>query len=150
MIHASIPPLELSHLIAAGQPHFRPVYAAMRSSGVALLLVRQGHGRFDVPKLSRGRGFVAVIGDDMDRADGPSGFRRKSLRRLLGAVGGVSLISCEILPDVYATAAQLAAFGQNVAIIETRPEQEGAWLDFLKEVAPRANLLICTAAAGTA
>ena len=150
MIGASIPPGELTRLIASGQPHFRPVYAAMRSAGVALMLIRQGYGRFDVPTLPRGRGFVAVIGDDTDHAEGPSGFRRKSLRRLAASVRGVSLISCEIQPDVYATAAELAALGQSVMIVETRPEQEAAWLDFLKVAAPRANLLICTAAAGTA
>ena len=150
MIQASIPPFELSRLIASGQPHYRPVYEVMRSAGVGLLLVRQGHGRFDVPALKRGCGFVAVIGDDMDRADGPSGFRRKSLRRLMAAVRGITLLSCEILPEVYTAAAGLAALGQNVMIIETRPEQEGAWLDFIKEAAPRANLLICTAVAGNA
>lgn len=147
MISAAISHERLDHLASTGQAHLRPIYAAMRMAGVSLFLVPQGQERFLAPRV---RSFVGLVADDTDCAVGPNGFHRKSLRRLAQDAKCIALISSDIMPAVYATAAQIAALGRNVLIVETRCEQESAWLDFLKASAPRAHLLICTAAAGSA
>lgn len=146
MIEAAIPSSKLEHLSRAGQSHLRPIYAAMRD-GIGLALVRQRSGPFPPPKT---RPFVAIIGDDTDRSLGPAGFHRKSIRRLAAASRGIVVMSCELLPDVYATAAGAAGLGTSTLIIETRSEHEAEWLALVQAAAPAANLLICTVAAGTA
>lgn len=147
MIGATLlPRARIENLARTGQPHFRPIYSAMMA-GVGLLMVRQRSGRFDC--LS-GRPFVAVVGDDMDEALGPAGFHAKSLRRLMAQVSSIAVISSDIVPGVYAAAAGGALLGASSVIVETRPEQEGAWLDLAKRTAPGAALLLCTVAEGTA
>lgn len=147
MIEAAIPLSKLENLSRTGHAHLRPIYAAMRSGGVGLILVRQRIGQFPPPKK---RPFVAIVGDDTDRSLGPADFHRKSIRRLAAITHGVVVMSCELVPSVYATTAAVARLGVSTLIVETRPEHEGEWLDFVKEAAPTANLLICTVAAGTA
>ncbi len=144
---ASLPRARLEQLARTGQPHLRPIYAAMLDPGIALLMVQQKIGRFAVEAP---RGFVAIIGDDTDRALGPAGFHRKSVRRLAAQTCSIAIIASDIVPDVYETAAALAALGRGALIIETRPEQEGAWMDLMKTAAPRTPILLCTPIAGTA
>lgn len=137
----------LEELARTGRAHLRPIYAAMLDPGIALLMVRQKIGRFGVEAP---RGFVAIIGDDTDRALGPAGFHRKSVRRLAAQTCSIAIIASDIVPDVYETSAALAALGRGALIIETRPEQEGAWMDLMKTAAPRTPILLCTPIAGTA
>ena len=144
---ASFPVARLADLGRRGPLHLRPIYAAMASAGIGLFLVRQRSEAFD---LRYGRPFVALVGDDTDVALGPDGFHRASLERLARLVGGISVIASGVVPDVYATAAGCAVLGQSGLIVETRPEQEGAWMDLLSRAAPRTPLLLCTPIEGTA
>lgn len=142
-----LPKAKLEQLVRTGQPHLRPIYAAMKDHGTGLLLVRQNTGRFDLRKPPP---LVAIVGDDTDRALGPAGFHRKSIRRLAAQARSIAIIASDIVPDVYETAAALAALGRSALIIETRPEQEGAWMDLMKVAAPRTPILLCTPIEGTA
>lgn len=141
-----IPRARIENLQRTGQPHLRPIYAAM-NAGAGFLMVRQRSGRFDLPK--RGA-VVTIVGDDTDHALGPAGFHSKSMRRLLAAARSVIIIASDIEREAYASAAASALLGASSVIIETRPEQEGAWLDLVKREAPGAVLVLWTVAEGTA
>lgn len=142
-----IPRARLVKLSRTGSVHLRPIYAAMLNPGIGFLVVGRTSGPFAVE--SRG-GFVGLIADDTDRSLGPAGFHRKSIRRLAAQPRSITLISSDIVPDLYAAAAALAVAGFCTIIVETKPEQEAAWLDLLKVAAPQANMLVCTVAAGNA
>lgn len=143
---AFIPRTRIEDLARTGQPHLRPIYAAM-AAGAGLLMVRQRSGRFMRPDDPR---FVAIVGDDTDCALGPAGFHAKSMRRLLAAARSVAIIASDIEPAVYATAAAGALLGLSSVIVETRPEQEGAWLDLAKREVTSAALLLVTPMEGSA
>ena len=147
MIETAIPLSKLDDLCRDGHAHLREIYVAMRTAGIGLALIQQRTGPFHPPK---GRAFIGLIGDDTDRSLGPDGFDRASIRRLLALTHGVCVMSCELVPRVYATAAAVARLGIATAIIETRPEHEAEWLALVKEAAPGASTLLYTCAAGTA
>lgn len=142
-----LPRAQLEELARTGSPHLRPIYTAMLEGGVAFLFVTQQSGRFGVE--GRG-GFVALIGDDTDRALGPDGFHRKSIRRLVRQVQSIAIIASDIEPTAYAASAALARMGFGALIVETRPEQEGAWFETLRAAAPRTPIVLITPIAGNA
>lgn len=146
-ISADVPRSRLEHVARTGPLHLRPIYAAMIDPGIGLALVAQRSGRFDIASP---RPFVALIGDDTDCALGPAGFHRKSVRRLAGRVRSIAIIASDVEPKAYAAAAALAALGHNVLIVETRPEQEGAWIELLRAAAASVPILLCTPIGGTA
>ena len=91
------------------------------------------------------RPFIALIGDDTDRALGPDFFDISSLDQLFAVVEAAALISGAARADVYDTIGSLAAlYSLNVLIVETRSEQEIAWTKALQRVNPHLPTIICT------
>lgn len=143
----TVPRATLEELSRTGSEHLRPLYAAMLNPGVSLLMVHQRGGRFGIEGTG---GFVALIGDDTDCALGPRGFHRKSIRRLARQVRSMVIVASGVEPRAYAGVAALASVGFGALLVETRPEQEGAWLDTLRAAAPRTPILLVTPIAGNA
>lgn len=143
----TVPRARLQELARTAPAHLRPIYAAMLSPGVSFLMVHQNTGRFGVEAAG---GFVALIGDDTDRALGPRGFHRKSIRRLAGQVHSIVIVASAAEPRAYTGVAALAAAGFGALLVETRPEQEAAWFEALKAAAPRTPILLVTPIAGNA
>nr|WP_137831776.1 hypothetical protein [Methylobacterium sp. L1A1] len=146
MIAAAVPRARLDLLALTGSPHLRPVYAAMRDGRRTLLVVPQRSGACSVP----GKPFVALVGDDTECALGPEAFHRPSVERFARSARGIALISCGIMPGVYAVAAEMVRLGHSTLIVETRPEREAEWMEALRAAAPKAAFLMCTTAEGTA
>lgn len=108
--------------------------AAKRPGSLALL--DQDPDGFGVPTAP---GWVVVVGDDPSEPEpalGPAGFHSASLAALLEAADDVSLISCEVKPEIYERASALAAIGLSSIVIETRPAQELMWVAFVEARAP--------------
>ena len=121
-------------------PHLRPLWAAVMR-GCTYATVVQGDGVFRIPTK---RPAVVVLGDDLASAKGPSAFNRKSLRRYLSRCSAVAIVSCEAVPDAYASVATEAVERRrDVAIIETQPDHEAAWLALAEQSAPLANIVLC-------
>lgn len=117
-------------------PHMAPLLLEAAHQRCGLFLQDQEPAPFAVPAM---RPWVVVIGDDpaMPATSlGPRGFHAGSLASLLRAAADVSLISCEIKPEIYERQAVLAVAGFSGVIVETRAEHEDAWLAFLAIVAP--------------
>ena len=85
------------------------------------------------------------------RVLGPDGFHRQSLSAITSSLAAAVVISGAALPKLYWAGATVAVLGRrDVAIIETRPEQELPWVAFLQEQRPGLKLLIGTVQGGTA
>jgi hypothetical protein len=106
--------------------HLFPLYDATASFACSLMNVFQGCETFEPPRSP----FIVVIGDDLALAWGPAAFGADSLDRVIKAAGHCVLITSGPDPFPYRIAATAAARDRkNVLLIETRPNQQLAWLD---------------------
>ncbi len=144
----AVPRSRLDFAVEHGK-HLAPLYEAARDFGCLLAMVPQGAGPFDAP--GDDRPVIAVIGDDLREALGPSAFDEQSLHRLLRGVRLATIVACEPLPQIYASAARHAVLlRQNVVIVETQPEYEIAWFNLIKSIAPDAAFVLGSVKGGTA
>ena len=145
---ATVPRSRLDFAVEHGR-HLAPLYAAARDHGCIVGIVPQGAGHFDPPPA--GRPAIIILGDDLDQALGPSAFDEQSLRRLLKGVRLAAVVACEPLPEIYESAAHHAVLlRKNVVIVETRPEQEIAWVNLIRSIAPDAAFLLGSVKGGEA
>ena len=143
----AVPRSRLDFAVEHGR-HLAPLYAAARDHGCIFGIVPQGAGPFNPPPADRPA--IIVIGDDLDRALGPSAFDERSLRRLLRGVRLAAVVACEPLPEIYAEAARHAVLlRKSVVIVETRPEHEITWFSLIKSIAPDAAFLLGSVKGGT-
>lgn len=132
----------IDHALTVLPAHLRPILLAVRDYDVAWASIAQRAGRFDLPL---DKPTITVIGDDLHEALGPSGFHRRSVRKVIAASRVVAVVACEPMLLAYAAAATAAAgFGLNGTVIETRPEQEMQWIALVKAENPSAQLIICS------
>lgn len=134
--------------LPVGAEHLRPVLEMVRDGGIGLFFVGQSDHHFHVPKC---RPAMVVICDDYDTAVGPEGFHMPSVRRAIRSCHAFAVVSSAPLPIVYATTAAAAALGRrNTMLVETRPEQEIAWLSLIQKLAPRRFTWLSTVEGGRA
>ena len=144
----------LDALIASGvpkAPHLLPLFRAARDDGVGLMVVEQsGEPFLDVLAAAKGP-VVALIADDTDRAVGPGYFHQPSLRRLIAGIGGAAVISSAPPVEAYAAMACAAAMLRvNMAIVETRIEQEIPWITAIHGIRPPLPMIVATVHGGRA
>jgi len=130
--------------VAEKAPHLLPVVQVVRDCGVGFLVIPQRATGLDRGIDILARPFIVLIGDDMDSAFGPNQYDRAALKRLIGQIDGVAIVSCEPPPEAYSSIALLAAAGHNGLIIETRPEQEIAWTHLVQSVRADMPILLCS------
>lgn len=151
--HANHAPATYAGLTAALEAsplYLRPILKAVRDHHCGMLFVGQTDEPFLIPN-DPGRPAIITIGDDFDRAVGPSGFHLPSVRRAIRACQVFAVISSEPQPAAYASVAIAAAFlRENVMLIETRPEQEIAWLGLIQKFAPGRPITLATVEGGNA
>lgn len=132
-------------------PHLNPVFAAVRDFGVSVLIAPQCRDSLDEALDEAREASIVIIGDDTDRALGPDGFHKPSMRRLFQRATETAVISSAPPEHVYAGMSTLAALGRRfVVIVETRPEQEIAWVEFIQVANPCLPILLVTVEAGRA
>lgn len=137
-----MPRAQLLELAGGAHRHLQPIIEAAANHAVAIGTVLQNAGRFDRPP--GGRSFCFIVGDDVLTSKGPSAFHQKSLRRLLGQATHVAINAADLEPSIYNAAADTAALGGNVVIVECRPETETEWMNFIMRYAPQADTFIRT------
>lgn len=69
-----------------------------------MLFVPQGTQAFRIPEQPK-KPAILIIGDDFDRAHGPTGFHMPSIRRAIRACSSFAVVSSAPQPAVYATVA---------------------------------------------
>ncbi len=139
---------QLDELIAStsqASAHLNPVFRAMRDFGVKLLIFQQSSGcLIDLLDVVE-RPFIAIVGDDTDRAVGPDTFDRTSLNRLIQMADRAAVVAGAPDPGVYEGLSALAAsLGYNILIIETQPEQEIAWIKAVEQAKADLPLVVCS------
>lgn len=136
--------------IAHTQPHLVPILTAVRDCGLAMMFVPQGAEAFRIPR-GADRPTLTIIGDDFDAAHGPEGFHLPSVRRAIRSSLVFTVVSSAPSVEVYAAAAMAAVLGRlNALLVETRPEQELAWVGLIQKLAPGRPVLLSTVKAGHA
>ncbi len=150
--HAVVSKARLDEVIAdPTAPHLVPLLKAVRDFQVGWLIVPQNGTPFDVPASARAYTFIATIGDDFDQGLGPEHFHAPSLRRLLRKSHGAVVMASGPVAEVYEEAALSAAvFRSNVVIVETGPEHEIPWIEFIQGTVSGLPILICTTPSGRA
>ncbi|SMH60477.1 hypothetical protein [Azospirillum agricola] len=133
---------KLLELADVTHPHLKPLVLAAAHHRIFFGTVLQHAGRFDPPPAARP--FVLLVGDDMFETLGPAAFHSKSLRRVLAGATHVGINAANIQAGIYARAAELAAAGGRVVLVECRPETEREWLAFAGRHAPAADKLVST------
>jgi hypothetical protein len=129
LISASQRQAMMDRMNAAGQKHAVPLIEAM-ASGVALCTMTSSHPFPSVRKLG-GRGAIVVVGNDLTTANGPSAFHLSSLRKIAKHVSAWAVVSASPPVELYAASAALAKVGAITLLVETQPEYEVAWTEWL-------------------
>src|SRR5690606_31571687 len=123
-IHAPASRANIEDAYRKAPPHLRPLIRAVRDNVAGLLFVGQGPQKFDLPRDPK-RPAIIVIGDDFEKAVGPNGFDKLSIRRAVASACAFVVVSSGAHTPPY-TAAALAAYRhrRNVLLVETRLEYE--------------------------
>lgn len=117
--------------------HLALLCQAVAFAGIALGLVFQRTKTIPLPPRPS---WVVIVGDDpVEGALGPDGFG--DLKPLLRRATAVAVCSGAAMPVVYADAANAAARGGRVVIVETRVEHHAAWSALVRVAAPEAGYL---------
>lgn len=149
MIYYNLNRAALNIAIAHSPPYLVPVLITARDIGLDIFPIPQRPGPFTIAFSVRPP--VSIIGDDTDRALGPSGFHRQSISHLFERCDSVFIIGCAPDPLLYAAAATTAAFlRRRIVIIETRLAQEQSWITFVQTSNPNVHMVVGTATGGRA
>jgi hypothetical protein len=115
-----------------------------------MVLEQSGEPFMDVLTAAK-EPFIALIGDDTDRAVGPGFYHQPSLRHLISLIGDAAVISSAPPVEVYAAmACTVAILRINTVIVETRIEQEIPWITALRGVQPNLPTIVATVHGGRA
>jgi hypothetical protein len=117
----------------------------MLARGAALTTVGPGTQFPSWRKLGR-RGAVVIVTDDTQLVpEGPEAFHLKSLRKLVTRAAAWAVLAGKPPADLYRAAATMATSGRLVILVDTQPDMEQLWTDWLKEHARRtASKLLVT------
>jgi hypothetical protein len=149
-INAGATRASLTDLIENAPVYFQPILKVVRDHGVAMLFVPQGLQPFRIPDQPQ-KPAIILVGDDLEVALSPDGFHRPSIRRAIRACNSFAVISSAPQSDVYATVAVgVAATRHHAMLIETRPEQELAWVALIQTLAPGRFIQLATVEGGHA
>ena len=127
--------LRIAALKIAGAGHLVPLVRALEK-GVDWIQLLPDKTGFTIPRRRR-TAWLAVIGDDLTIAEGPTGFHLRSLRELMGRARAVFIMAGAPVQTAYAAAADLAEAGLNTVIIETQTSEEESWGGYVKRHAPK-------------
>ena len=138
----NVPRSRLTAAIESGPVHYRTIMRMVRDHGVSLAIVAQGGGSFNPPRANP---HILIVGDDMQQAKGPSAFHAGSLRRYIKRCRMAVIVSCEPVARAYALAALYTAGKRKDSIlVETRPEFEADWKDFIEAANREISFVIAT------
>lgn len=131
-------------------PHLRSLLVAVRDHRVAFMFIPQNFDTFRIPARAD-RPSIVLIGDDMEAAHGPDGFHMPSLRRIIRGCSAFAVISSAPPADLYAAMASTTAMRRaSTLLIETRLEQEIAWVGLIQKLAPGRPVVLATVTGGNA
>lgn len=148
--HAKASRERLNFVQAQAAPHLRPIIAAVRDCDISMMFVPQIADPFRLPRKDA-KPTIFMIGDDLERAEGPDTFHMPSIRRAIRACHDFTVVSGAPLPHIYASAAYTPAIDRRHSmLVETRPEQEIAWVSLIRKLAPGRPIILLSVKGGHA
>jgi len=143
----TVDPARLTWQIENGPPHLAPLWLAVRDGGCELLLLSPDTQRIPKPRQLT----IALVMDDLGVSRGPEAFCQATLGRFIAQCGSVVIVACGPNGLFYdAAAARAILSGSHTVLIETLPEHEIAWINFVQESHPGVWLLVGTVPHGQA
>ena len=126
-------------------PYLKPVFEVVRDYGAGYLTLLQNGDGLGLDRLNSQVPMITVVGDDTDAALGPGAFDTATLKILTLRASCVAIISSEPVPNIYTLFSLMTGLLRaNTLIIETRPEQEHAWVDYIRTLAPHTPVILST------
>ncbi len=125
--------------------YLKPVFEVVRDYGVGYLTLLQNGDGLEPDRLKSQNPMITVVGDDTNDALGPTAFDAATLKILTLRASCVAIISSEPVPNIYTLFSLMTGLLRaNTLIIETRPEQEHAWVDYIRTLAPHTPVILST------
>lgn len=125
--------------------YLKPVFEVVRDYGVGYLTLLQNGDGLEPDRLNSQVPMIAAVGDDTNAALGPCAFDAMTLKILTLRASCVAIISSEPVPNIYTLFSLMTGLLRaNTLIIETRPEQEHAWVDYIRTLAPHTPVILST------
>lgn len=132
----------IREVVRHAPPCWRPLYRALVEQKIGWVQVSQGSGPFHVASA---RPTFLYLGDDMHTALGPAAFHEGSVRDFMRRCSAFVVVSAGSNVEPYRFAAETAGLQRrNVILVETRPSQETAWIEYLRSINSTAFAMICT------
>ncbi|MGE0190131.1 MAG: hypothetical protein AB7Q04_12710 [Steroidobacteraceae bacterium] len=126
--------------------HIKSILKVVRDYGVVYIALLQNGDALPSEKLNNPVPSVTVIGDDTDKALGPEGFDALTLRVCAMRASSIAIISSETVPNIYTLFSLMSGLLRaHTLIIETRPEQERAWIDYVQAISSDVPVILSTA-----
>lgn len=131
-------------LLAASQPHLRPLIAAARDGAIVLGLINQHSGSAILS--NQPKPVITIIGDDQSHALGIAAFDRDSIAQIARRANLAIVNAWALDPELYILALAMAtALQWNVLFIETRLLYEQTWISEVEKAHPGITFLIVSA-----
>lgn len=126
-------------------PYLKSVFEVVRDYGVGYLTLLQNGDGLGLDRLNSQTPMIMVVGDDTNAALGPGAFDAVTLKVLTLRASCVAIISSEPVSNIYTLFSLMTGLLRaNTLIIETRPEQEHAWVDYIRALAPHTPVILST------
>lgn len=126
-------------------PYLKPIFEVVRDYGVGYLTLLQNGDGLEPDKLNSQMPMITVLGDDTNAALGPGAFDTATLKSLTLRASCVAIISSEPVPNIYTLFSLMTGLLRaNTLIIETRPDQEYAWVDYIRALVPHTPVILST------
>ena len=132
--------------LAIANPHLRPLVAAHLVGKSILFWEQPGAECGYIPPIpTLNKNTVVLICDDMDKSLGPSPYDQKKLQHYISRAAHISLVICEPLELAYGYACSPVIHHNKIGlIIESRPEHEADWWNYIQKYKGDCTITLCT------
>lgn len=125
--------------------HLKPIFEVVRDYGVGYLTLLQNGEGLESERLNSQVPLITVVGDDTNTSLGPKAFDTTTLKILTLRASCIAVISSEAVLNIYSMFSLMTGLLRaNTLIIETRPEQECAWVDYMRALVPHTPVILST------
>lgn len=126
--------------------HIKTILKVVRDYGIGYVTLFQHGEKLDATTLNSQIPMIIVAGDDTSQSCGPSAFDPLTLRICTMRAACIAIISSEVVPNIYTMLSLMTGLLRaNTLIIETRPEHEQSWVEYVRGQSPDIPVILSTA-----
>ena len=144
--HATREQIDAMINLPCAVPYIKPILEAVRDYGIGYLVLLQHGDGLDTAQLNSQVPRIVMVGDDTSCSCGPGAFDPSTLRICALRSSCLAIISSEAVPNIYTMFSLMTGLLRaNTMIIETRPEHEKAWIEYVRKLSPHIPVIVSTA-----